>query len=70
MRSVGVGGRKETERVTERYTEAKRIYSLSRISPNNLFIVLASSLMRQGVYICVHTYCEHEQLSFQDRSHR
>ncbi len=70
MRSVGVGGRRETERLTERHTEAKKIYSLSRISPNNLFVVLVSSLMRQGVYICVCSYCKHEQLSFQDRSHR
>lgn len=54
MRSVEVGGRRETQRLTERYTEAKRIDSLSRISPSNLFFVLVHSLVKQGVHICVY----------------
>lgn len=60
MRSVDVGGRRETQRLTERYTEAKRIDSLSRISPSNLFFVLGNSLMKQGVHICV--YAVHNAL--------
>lgn len=40
MRSVEVGGRRDTQRVMERCRKEKKIYYLSRISPSALFFVL------------------------------